>query len=112
MIAPPPLQIVACKSTVCYHQDSREKKLMLIITCRVRVELPYHTKEDCFAHDEKKEREQVRNSTGDFHRKSLSIRPLAKAHKCSSSYTHNHIRLYSILNKPDMPAVAIAKLAS
>lgn len=69
MIAPPPLQIVACKSTVCYHQDSREKKFMSIITCRVRVELPYYTKEDCFAHDEKKEREQVRNSTGDFHRK-------------------------------------------
>lgn len=111
MIAPPPLQIVACKSTVCYHQDAREKKFMSI-TYRARVELPYHTKEDCFAHDEKKEREQVRNSTGDFHRKSLSIRPLAKAHKCSSSYTHNHIRLYSILNKPDMPAVAIAKLAS
>lgn len=88
---------------------------MSIITYSARVELPYHTKEEKIAlrmMKKKKEREQVRNSTGDFHRKSLSIRPLAKAHKCSSSYTHNHIRLYSILNKPDMPAVAIAKLAS
>lgn len=46
MIATPPLQIVACKSAVCYHQDSREKKFMSIITYRVRVELPYHTKEE------------------------------------------------------------------